>query len=74
MDGDSWLSWFFVAALLCMFVAFFSFGPGVCVWVVAAELLPVSSTEIREKVRCGESIAGLVPDSIVDEVKRLYKG
>ena len=29
-----------VAALLCLFVAFFSFGPGVCVWVVAAELLP----------------------------------
>ena len=29
-----------VAALLCVFMAFFSFGPGVCVWVVAAELLP----------------------------------
>ena len=31
-----------VAALLCLFVAFFSFGPGVCVWIVAAELLPAS--------------------------------
>ena len=31
-----------VAALLCVFAAFFSFGPGVCVWVVAAELLPAS--------------------------------
>jgi len=31
-----------VAALLCLFVAFFSFGPGVCVWVIAAELLPTS--------------------------------
>ena len=31
-----------VAVLLCTFVAFFSFGPGVCVWVVAAELLPAS--------------------------------
>ena len=31
-----------VAALLCLFVVFFSFGPGVCVWVVAAELLPAS--------------------------------
>jgi hypothetical protein len=31
-----------VAVLLCLFVAFFSFGPGVCVWVVSAELLPVS--------------------------------
>ena len=29
-----------VAALLCLFVAFFSFGPGVCVWVFAAEILP----------------------------------
>ena len=31
-----------VAVLLCVFVAFFSFGPGVCVWVVAAEVLPAS--------------------------------
>ena len=31
-----------VAVLLCLFVTFFSFGPGVCVWVVAAELLPAS--------------------------------
>ena len=28
------------AALLCAFAGFFSFGPGVCVWVVAAEMLP----------------------------------
>jgi len=40
---------------------------------IRAELLPVSSTEIREKVRCGESIAGLVPDSIIDDVNRLYR-
>ena len=32
-----------VAALLCVFAAFFSFGPGVCVWVVAAEVLPASA-------------------------------
>ena len=31
-----------ISVLLCAFVAFFSFGPGVCVWVVAAELLPAS--------------------------------
>ncbi len=35
-----------VAVLLCLFVAFFSFGPGVCVWVIAAELLP---TPVRAK-------------------------
>jgi MFS family permease len=29
-----------VAVFLCLFVAFFSFGPGVCVWVFAAEILP----------------------------------
>ena len=29
-----------VAVCLCLFVAFFSFGPGVCVWVFAAEILP----------------------------------
>ena len=39
---------------------------------IEADLLPVSSTEIRERVRRGESIEGLVPDIIIDEVKRLY--
>jgi nicotinate-nucleotide adenylyltransferase len=37
-----------------------------------APLLPISSTEIRQKVRCGESIQGLVPDAIVADVQRLY--
>ena len=31
---------FAVAGLMCAFAGFFSFGPGVCVWVVAAEMLP----------------------------------
>jgi nicotinate-nucleotide adenylyltransferase len=35
-------------------------------------LFDVSSTEVRRRVRCGESISGLVPDAIVDDVKRLY--
>ena len=35
-------------------------------------LLNVSSTEIRRKVRAGESIKELVPDSIIPLVKRYY--
>ncbi len=35
-------------------------------------LLDVSSTEIRQKVRAGESIEGLVPDSIIPLVLRNY--
>ena len=37
-----------------------------------APLVNVSSTEIREKVSQGQSIQGLVPDSIVEDVMRLY--
>ena len=40
---------------------------------IQAELLPVSSTEIRERVKRGESIGGMVPDVIVEDVKRLYR-
>ncbi len=36
-------------------------------------LLDVSSTEIRQKVRAGESIKGLVPDSIISLVEGYYK-
>ena len=35
-------------------------------------LLPVSSTEIRQRVRQGESIAGLVPECISAQVKEYY--
>ena len=36
-------------------------------------LLPVSSTEIRQKVRAGEDISGLVPDSVIPLVEKYYK-
>ena len=36
-------------------------------------LLPVSSTEIRQRVRAGESIKGLVPDAIASLVREYYK-
>lgn len=39
---------------------------------IEAKLLPVSSTDIRNRVRRGESIQGLVPDSIKEDVVRLY--
>jgi nicotinate-nucleotide adenylyltransferase len=35
-------------------------------------LLDVSSTEIRRRVRRGESIAGMVPESIIPDVMRYY--
>ena len=35
-------------------------------------LLPVSSTEIRQKVRAGENISGLVPESVLPLVERYY--
>lgn len=36
-------------------------------------LLPVSSTEIRQRVRAGENISGLVPDNIIPLVYEYYK-
>ena len=42
------------------------------VTVVEAELLDISSTDIRRRVRQGKSVAGLVPDSIVTAVTQYY--
>ena len=42
------------------------------VTVVEAELLDISSTDIRRRVRRGQPITGLVPDSIVEAVENLY--
>lgn len=38
-----------------------------------APLMDVSSTEIRQRVRRGESVSGLVPDSILQQVEQLYR-
>lgn len=40
--------------------------------LVDAELLPVSSTEIRQRVKAGEAIEGLVPKIIAPLVRRCY--
>ena len=41
--------------------------------VVEAELLDISSTDIRRRVRSGMPITGLVPDNIVDAVTYYYR-
>lgn len=40
---------------------------------VQAALYPVSSTEIRQRVKQGESIRGLVPSTIEDMVREYYR-
>ena len=42
------------------------------VQVVEAELLDISSTDIRRRIREGQSIAGLVPDCIIPAVTAYY--
>ncbi len=40
---------------------------------ISVPLLNVSSTEIRKRVRAGQSISGLVPACIVSDVENFYK-
>ena len=40
---------------------------------ISVPLLNVSSTEIRKRVRAGQSISGLVPESIISDVEKYYK-
>ena len=42
------------------------------VTIVEADLLDISSTDIRRRVREGKPITGMVPDSIADEVIAYY--
>ena len=42
------------------------------VTVVEAELLDISSTDIRRRVRQGKNISGMVPNNIVNEVMSYY--
>jgi nicotinate-nucleotide adenylyltransferase len=46
-------------------------GPGRhCIYVLAMEPVPVSSSQIRARLRQGESIAGLVPPQVADYLRR----
>jgi nicotinate-nucleotide adenylyltransferase len=42
---------------------------------LATRLVDVSSTEMRERVRCGKSLHGFVPDAVAEfiEAERLYR-
>lgn len=42
--------------------------------IADTELIPISSTMIRQRVRNGESISGLVPNTIEPLIKRCYGG
>ena len=53
-ERHGWLT----ASCLCVFIAFFAIGPGVCVWLALSELMP---TRIRSN---GMSIALLINQAI----------
>lgn len=43
------------------------------VTLISSPLYPFSSTDIRQRVKEGKSIKGMVADSIVEDVERIYK-
>jgi len=60
--GHGWL----VAAAICLFVASFAIGPGVCVWLALSELMP---TRIRSN---GMSIALLVNQFVSTSIAAVF--
>ena len=38
--------------------------------IVNAPLLPISSTEIRSKLKAGQSVRYLLPDSVLEEIEK----
>ena len=41
--------------------------------LIETELYNISSTEIRQRIKAGQSIKGMVPDMILDKVKEYWK-
>lgn len=60
--GHGW----FVAAAICLFVASFAIGPGVCVWLALSELMP---TRIRSN---GMSIALLINQFVSTSIAAVF--
>lgn len=60
--GHGWL----VAAAICLFVASFAVGPGVCVWLALSELMP---TRIRSN---GMSIALLINQFVSTSIAAVF--
>lgn len=41
--------------------------------LVDTPLLDISSTEIRDRIRCGQSVSGMVPENILHDTVSLYR-
>lgn len=63
-----WYRWQDILRHYCVIVYPRDNHPG----TIDAPLLDISSTDIRRRVRSGKSIKGLVPESIEEDVRRLY--
>jgi nicotinic acid mononucleotide adenylyltransferase len=50
-------------------------APDYTIFLVEINALPISASEVRERARRGESIAGLVPAAVADYIRqhRLYQ-
>lgn len=81
IGGDNWQSfdkWFRHDDILKQYpIIVYPRADSICrpqegVTIIEAPLLKVSSTMIRNRIREGQSIRGLVPDCVVDEVYQAY--